>query len=226
MIGIICAMVIEADGLKKMMNSPENIMYSRMNFTRGIIGNTEVCVAVCGVGKVNAAMCTQVMIDKFSPELIINSGVAGSLSPDVKIYDTVIATEVCEHDMNTSALGDPLGEISFEDGGRTFFPCDKNIIERLEKSCEGKTFKGRIASGDIFVSDRQMRKKINSRFCAVACEMEGAAVGHVCFRNDVPFGVFRVISDDTENNEGEDFVTFSKKASEISITAISSFIKS
>lgn len=225
MIGIICAMAVEVQGLKNLMENSKDENYANMVFTTGNIGNTEVVAVECGVGKVNAAMCSQIMIDRYSPKAIINSGVAGGLSKDVKIYDTVIGTEVLQHDMNATALGDPMGEITFNDGGRTYFPCDKAIVDKLEKACGKNVFKGRIASGDIFISEVSQRKKINSTFDALACEMEGGAVGHVCFRNNVPFCVFRVISDDLENNEGEDFSTFCKKASEISISVIHNFLQ-
>lgn len=226
MIGIICAMAVEVQGLKDLMENSRDESYANMVFTIGTVGNTEVVAVECGVGKVNAAMCTQIMIDRYSPQAVINSGVAGAVSKDVKIYDMVIGTEVLQHDMNGTALGDPMGEITFNDGGRIYFPCDREIVDKLEKACDKNVFKGRIASGDIFISEVSQRKNINNTFGALACEMEGGAVGHVCFRNNVPFCVFRVISDDLENSEGEDFSTFCKKASEISISVIHRFLQS
>ena len=226
MIGIICAMAVEVQGLKNLMENSRDESYANMVFTVGTVGNTEVVAVECGVGKVNAAMCTQIMIDRYNPKAVINSGVAGAVSKDVKIYDMVIGTEVLQHDMNATALGDSMGEITFNDGGRIYFPCDNDIVNKLEKACDKNVFKGRIASGDIFISDVSQRKNINNTFEALACEMEGGAVGHVCFRNNVPFCVFRVISDDLENSEGEDFSTFCKKASEISIAVIHRFLQS
>lgn len=225
MIGIICAMAVEVQGLKTLMNDPETITYAKMDFTKGTIGNTEVVAVECGVGKVNAAMCAQAMIDRFSPAAVINSGVAGAVAKGVHIYDMVIGTEVLEHDMNATALGDPQGEITFSDENRIFFPCDAEIISALGKACGDTAHKGRIASGDLFVSAYEQREKIGIRFNALACEMEGGAIGHVCYRNQVPFCVFRVISDDMENNEGEDFRTFCEKASVISINAIKTYLE-
>lgn len=230
MIGIICAMAVEVEGLKSLTENKEDIKYANMTFTKGTFGKSEIVAVECGVGKVNAAMCAQAMIDKFSPDIIINSGVAGALSDEVTLCDMVVGTEVLEHDMNTSALGDPAGQITFPDENRTFFPCDSGIVDKLCSICEkidgSNVFKGRIASGDLFVSRRSKRAKINRRFDALACEMEGGAIGHVCFRNNVPFGVFRVISDDFTNNEAMDFKEFCGVASEKSIKAISEFIRS
>ena len=228
MVGIICAMAIEVDGLKAMMSGAENFTYANMTFTKGYLENREVVAVECGVGKVNAAMCAQIMIDRFSPDVIINSGVAGATSEEVKICDMVIGTEVFEHDMNTSALGDPIGLISLPEGNRIFFPSDEETADKIYKICknvdDANTFKGRIASGDFFVSRRSKRNLLGIRFQALACEMEGGAVGHVCYRNNVPFCVFRVISDDFNKNEGMDFKTFSQIAAERSIKVIREYI--
>ena len=225
MIGVICAMAVEVQGLKTAMENVKIYNYGRMEFTAGTIGNNQVVTVECGVGKVNAAMCAQIMIDRFSPDVVINSGVAGAVSRDVKIYDMVIATEVLQHDMNVKALGDPQGEITFNDENRIYFPCDEKVVQTLEKACDKKVFKGRIASGDMFVSEVNQRLQINKDFNALACEMEGGAIGQVCYRNDVPFCVFRVISDDVDSNEGEDFRTFCEKASRISIKAMKNFME-
>lgn len=230
MIGIICAMAIEVEGLKEMMENREDFTYAGVVFTKGTIEGREVVAAECGVGKVNAAMCAQMMIDRFNPDVIINSGVAGALVEDVTLCDMVVADDVVQHDMNATALGDPLGEITFPDGNRIFFPCDKAVADKLyeiSKTVEGsETFRGRIASGDLFVSRRSKRQRINIRFNALACEMEGAAIGHVCFRNGVPFCVFRVISDDLNKNQGMDFKAFCRIASRRSIMVITEYIRS
>ena len=230
MIGIICAMAVEIKGLREKMDNREDFNYAGVAFSRGTIDGREVVAAECGIGKVNAAMCAQMMIDRFAPEMIINSGVAGALVEDVTLCDMVVATEVVQHDMNATALGDPLGETNFPDENRIYFPCDKGIADRLyeiSKTVEGSnTFRGRIASGDLFVSRRSKRERINIRFNALACEMEGAAIGHVCFRNGVPFCVFRVISDDLNKNQAMDFKAFCNIASRRSIMIITEFIRS
>lgn len=230
MIGIICAMAIEVDGLKALMSDVEETTYANMIFSKGFIGNTEIVAAECGIGKVNAAMCAQIMIDRYAPDVIINSGVAGAANEEVKICDMVIGTEVLEHDMNTSAIGDPIGLISLPEGNRTYFACDEEVSGKIYSICKNvegaNTFRGRIASGDLFVSRRSKRQLLNIRFEAIACEMEGGAVGHVCYRNKVPFCVFRVISDDFSKNKGMDYLAFSRIAAERSVKVIKEYIAS
>lgn len=229
MIGIICAMQIEADGIIALCENVKTRTEAKMKFTLGTLHGKDVCVVVCGVGKVNAAMCALMLIEKYKPDLVLNSGVAGSLSPIVGIGDIVVATKSVEHDMNGTALGDKQGEITFPDGNMMFFECDKQASTLLAAICreipDTKVAQGIIASGDIFVSDRKQRFKINDRFGALACEMEGAAIGHVCVRCEVPYGIIRAISDDLDENKGMDFVKFCELASKKTVAAVSGFVK-
>lgn len=229
MIGIICAMQIEADGIIALCENVKTATHAKMKFTLGTLHGRDVCIVVCGVGKVNAAMCALMLIEKYKPDLVLNSGVAGSLSPIVGIGDIVVATKSVEHDMNGTALGDRQGEITFPDGNMMFFECDKQASTLLAAICkeipDTKVAQGIIASGDIFVSDRKQRFKINDRFGALACEMEGAAVGHVCVRCEVPYGIIRAISDDLDENKGMDFVKFCELASKKTVAAVSGFVK-
>lgn len=229
MIGIICAMQIEADGIIALCENVKTTTHAKMKFTLGTLHGRDVCIVVCGVGKVNAAMCALMLIEKYKPDLVLNSGVAGSLSPIVGIGDIVVATKSVEHDMNGTALGDKQGEITFPDGNMMFFECDKQASTLLAAICkeipDTKVAQGIIASGDIFVSDRKQRFKINDRFGALACEMEGAAIGHVCVRCEVPYGIIRAISDDLDENKGMDFVKFCELASKKTIAAVSGFVK-
>ena len=141
----------------------------------------------------------------------------------------MVATKSVEHDMNGTALGDRQGEITFPDGNMMFFECDKQASTLLASICkkipDTKVAQGIIASGDIFVSDRKQRFKINDRFGALACEMEGAAIGHVCVRCEVPYGIIRAISDDLDENKGMDFVKFCELASKKTVSAVSGFVK-
>lgn len=229
MIGIICAMQIEADGIIALCENVKTKTHAKMKFTLGTLHGRDVCIVVCGVGKVNAAMCALMLIEKYKPDLVLNSGVAGSLSPIVGIGDIVVATKSVEHDMNGTALGDKQGEITFPDGNMMFFECDKQASTLLAAICkeipDTKVAQGIIASGDIFVSDRKQRFKINDRFGALACEMEGAAIGHVCVRCEVPYGIIRAISDDLDENKGMDFVKFCELASKKTVAAVSGFVK-
>lgn len=229
MIGIICAMQIEADGIIALCENVKTTTHAKMKFTLGTLHGRDVCIVVCGVGKVNAAMCALMLIEKYKPDLVLNSGVAGSLSPIVGIGDIVVATKSVEHDMNGTTLGDRQGEITFPDGNMMFFECDKQASTLLAAICkeipDTKVAQGIIASGDIFVSDRKQRFKINDRFGALACEMEGAAIGHVCVRCEVPYGIIRAISDDLDENKGMDFVKFCELASKKTVAAVSGFVK-
>ncbi len=228
MIGIICAMTVEAEGLIALCDDTKTEEIYGMNFTTGKMHGKDVVIVVCGVGKVNAAMCTLALIDHYKPKAIINSGVAGAVSPLVTIGDLVVAVKSVEHDMNTTALGDKQGEVSFADGTKMYFECDKDISRKLFEVCKSipdtKTMNGIVASGDIFISDRRQRLRINDRFGALACEMEGAAIGHVCYRCGVPYGILRAISDDLDENKGMDFVKFTKLASSKTVAAISRFL--
>lgn len=230
MIGIICAMQIEADGIIALAEHISTEEIYGMTFYKGTLNGKEVVAVVCGVGKVNAAMCAVTMINRFQPEVVINSGVAGSLSPLVSIGDLVVGTKAVEHDMNTTALGDKQGEISFSNGKLTYFECDKQTANLLVNCCkqisDTKVAQGIIASGDIFVSDRRKRLRLNDRFGAIACEMEGAAIGHVCHCCEVPFAILRAISDDLDENKGMDFVKFCALAAKKTVAAIDSFTKS
>lgn len=229
MIGIICAMQIEADGIIALCENVKTTTHAKIKFTLGTLHGKDICIVVCGVGKVNAAMCALMLIEKYKPNLVLNSGVAGSLSPIVGIGDIVVATKSVEHDMNGTALGDKQGEITFPDGNMMFFECDKQASTLLAAICkeipDTKVAQGIIASGDIFVSDRKQRFKINDRFGALACEMEGAAIGHVCVRCEVPYGIIRAISDDLDENKGMDFVKFCELASKKTVAAVSGFVK-
>lgn len=222
-------MQIEADGIIALCENVKTTTHAKMKFTLGTLHGKDVCIVVCGVGKVNAAMCALMLIEKYKPNLVLNSGVAGSLSPIVGIGDIVVATKSVEHDMNGTALGDKQGEITFPDGNMMFFECDKQASTLLAAICkeipDTKVAQGIIASGDIFVSDRKQRFKINDRFGALACEMEGAAIGHVCVRCEVPYGIIRAISDDLDENKGIDFVKFCELASKKTVAAVSGFVK-
>lgn len=228
MIGIICAMQIEADGILALCENKETDEKFGMTFTRGTLNGKDVVVVVCGIGKVNAAMCAATLINDYKPDLVMNSGVAGAVSPLVSIGDIVIGTKAVEHDMNTTPLGDKQGEVSFPSGKVMFFECDNAVSRKLEEVCaemeDTKVARGIIASGDIFISDRSQRLRLNDRFGALACEMEGAAIGHVCWCCKVPFAILRAISDDIDENKGMDFVKFCALAAKKTVFAVDRFV--
>ena len=150
MTGIICAMKIEADGIIALCENTSTETVAGMTFTKGTLNGKEIVVVICGVGKVNASMCTLALIEKYNPDIVVNSGVAGALSPIVSIGDIVVGTKAVEHDMNTTALGDKQGEVSFPDGKVMFFECDKQASTLLSSVCkkipDTKVAQGIIAS--------------------------------------------------------------------------------
>ena len=228
MIGIICAMQLEADGIIELTQNKTTETINKMTFTSGTINGKDVVIVVCSEGKVNAAMCATTLILKYNPNIVINSGVAGALSSKVSIGDIVIATSAVEHDMNITALGYRQGEVPVPEGKIMYFECDKKIADTFYEVCkflpETRVEKGIIASGDIFVSDRSHRLKIADTFDALACEMEGASIGHVCYRCGVPYGIIRAISDDLNENKGMDFVKFCQLSALKTVFAVSRFI--
>ena len=226
-VGIICAMEKEANGIISAMKEVTVEDVSGISFHVGKIGERDCVVAVCGIGKVFAALCAQTMIVKYAPSLIINSGVAGGLSPKLKICDVALATALVQHDMDTSALGDPKGLIS----GINIIelPCDTKTVAALGKCAEAEGIhveNGIIASGDRFISEDSDKAFIRDTFSAIACEMEGAAVGQVCYVNNVPCCVMRAISDGGDDNAAIDYPTFAKIAAEQAVKVILRFLNS
>lgn len=226
MIGIIGAMEVEVENIKNLLSNRNETKISGINFVTGEYNEKEVVVAKCGVGKVFASFCTEAMILTFKPEIIINTGVAGSLDTDLKIGDIVIADSVCQHDMDTSSLGDPKGMIS--DLNIIKIPADKDTCKVMADSVKrcGLNYRvGTIASGDQFVSDSRTKEYIAETFGAKACEMEGAAVGHVCYVNGIPFAVLRSMSDGADDGAMMDFAEFTKIAAANSANVIKEFLK-
>ena len=221
MIGIIGAMDIETEHINNLLTDKETYEISGRTYTIGKLGNEKVITAVCGIGKVFAAMCAQTMIVKFGADTIINTGVAGSLTSDAKILDTVVATALIQHDVDTTYFGDPRGMISGINVVE--FPCDKDLVRRITENTEGNCLHGIIASGDCFVANETKKNDIKETFGAIACEMEGASIAQVCYVNKVPFAVLRTISDgaDGEEMSYERFCTIAaEKAAKIIINTI------
>ena len=217
MIGIIGAMQSEINGLKDAIRDLRTERYGGFEFAIGHIGNHEVAVVRAGVGKVNAAVCAQTLILRYQPEIIINSGVAGSLSPKLNILDVAVATDAVQHDYDTTALGEPLGALTLGDDLVRALPCDAAWRERLLRAAEivgVRAIPARIASGDRFVTSKEEKKRIVDNFQADACEMEGAAIVQTCYLSGVPCAVLRAISDSTDDCHHMEYTTFLPKAVE------------
>lgn len=229
MIGIICALSIEVEGLAQLLENREEKTYAKMKFISGTINGKDVVMTECGIGKVNAAMSTQVMIDKYNPSVIINSGIAGSVSRKLKIGDIVISDDCVQHDFDGTQMGDPKGLIQYNDEKRIDIPVSKTVAQKLFEACKNientNVLCGRIATGDIFVAEKSMRSAIANEFDALACEMEGGAIAQVCYRNGVECAVLRCISDDFDENQFMDFMEFRVIAADKSMAAIKNFLE-
>lgn len=196
MIAIIGAMPEEINSIKEIMSSKITEVYSKISFTKGIINNIECVVALSGVGKVNAAVCTQAAIMRYSPDIVINTGVAGALKENIKIGDIVLANFVMQHDIDTTAVGDVKALISTLNIVK--IPCNNFTNEKIIDLAKGLGVPlhiGTVASGDQFICSKEKLLNIRNEFNATACEMEAGSIGQVCYMNDVPFVVLKIISD-------------------------------
>ena len=221
MIGIIGAMAVEVDAIKAIAKDIKTTTISNIEFTQGTINKKEVVIARCGIGKVFAGICAEIMILNFKPEYILNVGVAGALSENLDVASIAISQSLVQHDMDTSPLGDPLGMIS---GINVInIEADNDIVKKVEEAVKEVGLKyeiGVIASGDQFVSSKERKDWIKKQFNAIACEMEGAAIAQVAYINQVPFCVIRAISDKADGSSGVDFFEFTKIAVKNSVEVI------
>lgn len=209
-LGIIAAMSEELEILLKDMQLEEKKVIANMTFNKGVLWGKDVIAVVCGIGKVNAAVCTQILASEYKVDKVINVGVAGGIGKSIYPGDVVVAENLVQHDMDTTAFGDPCGQIPRMD---TFdFKCDESLVELAKKVCENvggfNTFVGRIVSGDQFIASVEKIKWLEEQFSALSCEMEGASIAQVCYLNKIPFVVIRSISDNANNGAHMDFEKF------------------
>lgn len=215
-IGIIAAIKEERESIENLMtNIKENKIYN-LCFITGKINNKNVVLTQCGVGKVNAARVTQILIDNYNLEYIINVGTAGSLNNKIEIGDIVIGEKLIQHDFDVTAAGHEKGYIS--DLGKYFYS-DKKLIERVKTAIQSvdenfNLFVGTIATGDVFIQDIKLKDKIKKEFKPYCVEMEGAAIAQVCTLDKIPFIVIRGISDKPNGKNNIDFETYLKMACE------------
>ena len=214
-IGIIGAMELEVDTLKAQMAVASRTTKAGMEFFEGTLGQAQVVVVRCGIGKVNAAMCVQILVDLFQVTHVINTGVAGSLNADLDIGDIVISQDVIHHDMDVRVFGYALGQVPQLD--TLAFPGDETLIRLALSSCEEAnpglhTTVGRIVSGDQFISGKEIKNRLITEFHADCTEMEGAAIAHAAYLNGIPFVVIRAISDKADDSAEMDYPTFEREA--------------
>ncbi len=208
-IGIIGALEEEVSALVGMLEKAKRERVGMIDFYVGNLYKKKVVIAKCGVGKVFAAVCAEAMILNYSPRLIVNTGVGGALGAGISTTNVVIADKLCQHDMDTSAVGDPKGLVSGIN--KIYFEADPRAIRILDKAARElsvKTFVGTVATGDKFIADPADKARIFSEFSAICCEMEGGAVAQTAYVNLVPFAVIRAISDSADGEATMDFPTF------------------
>ncbi len=227
-IGIIVAEPEEHEAIEKIVEIKSKKVIFELMFTEAVINNKEIILVKCGIGKVNAARTTQLLIDRYDPNYIIDVGVAGALNPMLEIGDIVIGETLVQHDFDITAFGHTKGYIPGI-GERIY--SDEELIRKFEQAIDNKKDrnykieKGTIASGDIFCTEIPMKDKIYAKFSAECVEMEGAAVAQVCNLCNKPFMVLRSISDKPNGENTIAFEQFIKPASEKCANLLREFLK-
>ena len=214
-IGIIGAMEVEVATLKSNMTVKNTVKKASMEFYEGTIGNTEVVVVRSGIGKVNAGICVQILINLFGVTHVINTGIAGSLNADINIGDIVLSTDACYHDVDVTVFGYKKGEIP--QIGAATFEADKALREKAKASIKKAApdigvFEGRVCSGDQFISSAEVKDAIIKEHGGLCTEMEGAAIAQASYLNNTPFLIIRAISDKADGGAEVDYPTFEAKA--------------
>jgi len=214
-VGIIGAMELEVSALKGQIKGFSVTKKAGMEFYEGRIGGVDAVVVRCGIGKVNAALCVQILCDVFGVSHIINTGVAGSLNNDLNIGDILISKDAVHHDVDVTIFSYRKGEVP--QLGVREFPADPHLIEAAEASIRElfpdlNHLVGRVASGDQFISSSEVKERIIRDFDADCAEMEGASIAHGAYLNGVPFVIIRAISDKADGSAEEDYPTFERAA--------------
>lgn len=227
MLGIIGAMDEEVSKLKDAMEGVVTSSKASMTFHMGTMENTPIVVVRSGIGKVNAGICTQILIDKYDVDAVINTGIAGSLNPSIDIGDIVLSTDALQHDVDATGFGYPLGVIPRMD--KSIFMADEELRKFAKECCERvnpdvRVHEGRVVTGDQFISDKNKKKFIINNFEGFCTEMEGAAIAQTSYLNDVPFLIIRAISDKADDSATEDYPSFEAKAIEHSVKLVKEIV--
>jgi len=209
-LGIIGAMDVEVASLKEKMGNPSVVVKAGMEFCEGVLEGLPAVVVQCGIGKVNAAMCAQILCSNFEVTHLVNTGIAGSLLAALDIGDLVISKDAIHHDFDLRFWGRPIGQVPGVDV--TAFPADEAMIQLAFAAAEevnpGHTKIGRVASGDQFICSKEQKEKIIADTQGVCAEMEGASIAHTAYRNGIPFVIIRAISDKADDSAEMDYPTF------------------
>ncbi len=214
-IGIIGAMEIEVTRLKELMSNKQIITKAGMDFVEGMLMDKPVVIVRSGIGKVNAAVCAQILVDVFNVSVIFNTGIAGGIATDINIGDIVISKDVLHHDMDATGFGYEVGVIP--QMSCSVFQADEELGRLAKDVCaevlpEVTAYVGRVLTGDQFISSRDKKEWLLESFDGCCAEMEGAAIAQVAYLNQVPFVIFRAISDKADNTACVDYPQFEREA--------------
>jgi len=213
-LGIIGAMQVEVEILLGLMDGKQETVVAGSTFYEGSLEGLPVVVVQCGVGKVNAAICTQILCDCFRVTHLVNTGIAGSLDAKLDIGDLVVSRDAMYHDFDCVHFGYEMGKVPGMDV--VAFPADEAMIRMALEAAEavhpGHAAAGRIASGDLFVARKEAKERIIAITGAMCTEMEGAAIAQTAYRNGVPFVILRAISDKADDSAEMDYPTFERIA--------------
>ncbi len=228
MLGIIGAMSEEVANLKDCMENVSISAAAGMDFYQGTLGGKDVVIVRSGIGKVNAAVCSQILADRYHVTGIINTGIAGSLRNEINIGDIVLSKDALQHDMDATGFGYPIGQIPQMDN--SIFQGDSRMIETARKCCarvipEIGVHVGRIVSGDQFVSDKTKKAWLTETFDGYCTEMEGAAIAQTAYLNKIPFLIIRAISDKADDSAIMSYEEFEAKAIEHSVKLVMALVE-
>lgn len=227
MIGIIGAMEEEVTKLKKQMQNITVKNKACMEFNSGLLEGKQVVVVRSGIGKVNAAICAQILSDDYQVTTIINTGIAGSLDNNINIGDIVLSTDALQHDVDAVAFGYEPGVIPRMK--TSIFQADQRLIALAKEVCERvnpeiQVFTGRVVSGDQFIANKEVKERLIGNFQPMCTEMEGAAIAQAAYLNKVPFLIVRAISDKADNSAELDYPTFEAKAIEHTVKLMTALV--
>lgn len=227
-IGIIGAMELEVADLKESMDFDKVTKRAGRDFFEGTLEGISVVVVQCGIGKVNAGICVQVLADMFGVTHVVNTGVAGALNPELNIGDILVSKKALQHDMDVSPLGYKPGQVP---GLEVLeFEADKDMADCIYSVCmevnpDIKVKKGVVVSGDQFISSAEIKERLVNDFHGDCAEMEGAAIAQAAYLNGLPFVVVRALSDKADGAATVDYPTFEKEAAGHCARLVKEFVK-
>ena len=227
-IGIIGAMELEVEQLKQEMTVTGIIKKAGMDFFEGTLNGADAVIVRCGIGKVNAALCVQILADVFQVSHVINTGVAGSLNAKLDIGDILISKDALHHDMDTTIFGYQPGEVP--QMGFREFKADEQMMALAKEACEKvnpdiHVMYGRVVSGDQFISSKEVKERLITQFQGDCAEMEGASIAHGAYLNNLPFVIIRAISDKADDSAEMDSPTFEAAAARHSAALVKEMVK-